>query len=53
MIDLLKRCFPDRYDGWLPTLKELIPTVGTTLNDRPAEAEKVLKRTAEVLELAQ
>ena len=42
MLDLLKRCFPDRFAGWLPTLKELIPTVGTTLNDRPEEAERVL-----------
>ena len=53
MVDLLKRCFPDRYDGWLPTLEKLIPTVGTTLNDRPKEAKKVLSATAETLQLAQ
>ncbi|WP_348786709.1 malate:quinone oxidoreductase [Leifsonia sp. NPDC080035] len=53
MIDLLKRCFPEHYDGWLPTITQLIPTVGTTLNDRPSEAKKVLKRTAEVLNLTQ
>jgi malate dehydrogenase (quinone) len=52
MVDLLKRCFPDRYEGWLPTLKQLIPTVGTTLNDRPEEAERVLAETAAVLDLA-
>lgn len=51
MVDLLQRCFPDRYEGWLPTLKRLIPTVGTTLNDRPQEAERVLKETAEALGL--
>src|SRR6185437_8905959 len=53
MVDLLKRCFPDRYEGWLPTLKQLIPTVGSTLNDRPAEAERVLAETAAVLDLAE
>ncbi|ODA89832.1 malate:quinone oxidoreductase [Leifsonia xyli subsp. xyli] len=53
MVDLLKRCFPERFEGWLPVLRELIPTVGTTLNDRPEEAEFVLKRTAAVLKLAQ
>ena len=53
MLDVLERCFPDRYEGWLPTLKDLIPTVGSTLNDHPAEAKRVLASTAEVLELAQ
>ncbi|WP_285114001.1 malate:quinone oxidoreductase [Leifsonia sp. fls2-241-R2A-40a] len=52
MVDLLKRCFPDRFSGWLPTLKELIPTVGTTLNDKPDEAKRVLESTAETLHLA-
>jgi malate dehydrogenase (quinone) len=53
MVDLLKRCFPDRFPEWLPTLKELIPTVGTTLNDKPEEAERVLATTAETLQLQQ
>lgn len=52
MVDLLKRCFPDRYDGWLPTIQKLIPTVGTTLNDRPKEAARVLSETAATLNLA-
>lgn len=52
MVDLLKRCFPDRYDGWLPTIQKLIPTVGTTLNDRPREAARVLSETAATLNLA-
>lgn len=51
MVDLLKRCFPDRYDGWLPTIQRLIPTVGTTLNDRPEEAARVLAKTAATLNL--
>jgi len=51
MVDLLKRCFPDRYDGWLPTIEKLIPTVGTTLNDRPDDAARVLAETAATLNL--
>ncbi|WP_158862521.1 malate:quinone oxidoreductase [Leifsonia sp. AG29] len=51
MVDLLKRCFPDRWDSWLPKLEALIPTIGTTLNDRPKEAQRVLSSTAEVLQL--
>ncbi|QIZ97845.1 MULTISPECIES: malate:quinone oxidoreductase [unclassified Leifsonia] len=52
MLDVLKRCFPDRYDAWLPTLTELVPTIGTTLNDKPAEAERVVAETAEVLHIS-
>jgi malate dehydrogenase (quinone) len=51
MLDVLKRCFPDRISEWEPTLKELIPTYGTTLNDTPARAETVQKVTAELLKL--
>ena len=52
MLDVLERCFPDRYQAWLPTLQKLIPTIGTTLNDKPAEAAKVIASTAQTLELA-
>jgi malate dehydrogenase (quinone) len=53
MIDLLKRCFPDRYAGWEPTLTSLIPTIGETLNDRPEKAKQVMAETAAVLGLAE
>lgn len=51
MLDVLKRCFPEQYEGWLPTLKELIPTVGTKLNGEPQRAAEVMAHTAEVLGL--
>jgi malate dehydrogenase (quinone) len=51
MLDLLKRCFPEQYPGWVPTLKSLVPTMGTTLNDRPAEAERVAAETSKALHL--
>jgi malate dehydrogenase (quinone) len=53
MLDLLKRCWPDRYPQWEPTLKELIPTLGTTLNDHPAKAKKVMAGSARTLQLEQ
>jgi len=51
MIDVLKRCFPAHYAGWEPTLRGLIPTLGTTLNDQPKQAKKVMAATAETLRL--
>ncbi len=49
MLGLLKTCFPDRIDGWAPALAELIPSYGTTLNDRPEAARASLADTAGVL----
>ncbi|WP_345799951.1 malate:quinone oxidoreductase [Microbacterium sp. AZCO] len=51
MLGLLKTCFPDRIDAWQPTLKELIPSYGETLNPRPAVAQETLTETAEALAL--
>ncbi|MBD4579466.1 malate:quinone oxidoreductase, partial [Xanthomonas citri pv. citri] len=33
MVKLLERCFPAKTAGWDGTLKELIPSLGHTLND--------------------
>ncbi|MCC2030326.1 malate:quinone oxidoreductase [Microbacterium sp. YMB-B2] len=52
MLQLLKSCFPEQYEGWEPTLRELIPTYGHTLNDDPAAAEKSMAATADVLALS-
>ncbi|WP_241246068.1 malate dehydrogenase (quinone) [Microbacterium sp. 4R-513] len=51
MLGLLKSCFPDRIADWEPTLKELIPSYGETLNPRPEAAEETLTETAEALAL--
>ena len=51
MLGLLKTCFPDRIASWEPTLKELIPSYGETLNPRPEAAEETLTETAEALAL--
>jgi hypothetical protein len=28
MLDLLRRCFPDRYAGWQPRLEQMMPMLG-------------------------
>ncbi|MBO1902256.1 malate:quinone oxidoreductase [Leucobacter weissii] len=53
MLDVLRRCFPDRFDGeWRPRVEEHIPAYGTGLNGDPAAAAASLARTAEVLGLS-
>ena len=51
MVELLQRCFPDRYPAWEPKLRELIPSLGTTLSDDPARASASLAATAATLQL--
>ena len=51
MLDVLARCFPDRFVGWEPKLREMIPSFGTELSIDPAAAEASLTETAKVLEL--
>lgn len=51
MLDLLKRCFPDRYASWEPTLAQLIPTYGEPLNPQPELARATMARTAAELQL--
>lgn len=41
MLDVLERCFPDRYPSWLPTLKDMVPSLGTTLSRERALFEEV------------
>ncbi len=41
MIDVMKRCFSDRYEAWLPTLKEMVPSLGTELSNEPALFDQV------------
>jgi malate dehydrogenase (quinone) len=41
MLEVLQRCFADRYQAWLPTLKDIVPSLGATLSDEPALFEEV------------
>ncbi len=51
MLDVLRRCFPDRMDEWMPRLTQLVPSYGTELSDDPARARETLERTASVLRI--
>ena len=53
MLDVLERCFPDRYQGWLPKLKELVPTLGTELSKEPKLFEEIWAWGSKALKLDQ
>jgi malate dehydrogenase (quinone) len=49
MLGLLKTCFPERMPQWEPTLRELIPSYGETLNGNPEVARACVAGTAAAL----
>jgi malate dehydrogenase (quinone) len=51
MLDVLERCFADRYQGWLPKLKELVPTLGTELSGEPKLFEEIWDWGSKILKL--
>ncbi|ORA75806.1 malate dehydrogenase (quinone) [Mycobacterium heidelbergense] len=52
MLDVLRRCFPDRYGSWLPTLKEMVPSLGCELSREPALFDEVWSWGTKALGLA-
>jgi malate dehydrogenase (quinone) len=52
MLELLQRCFADRWEEWQPTLRQLVPSLGTQLASDPESARETLTRTARALGLA-
>lgn len=51
MLDLLQRCFTRRYRSWLPTLKEMVPSLGAKLSDEPALFDQVWSWGTRALQL--
>ena len=51
MLDVMQRCFPDRYQVWLPKLTEMVPSLGVKLSDNPALFEEVWTHGTKVLGL--
>lgn len=51
MFDVLQRCFPKRYDAWVPRLKDMVPSLGTELSGEPALFEEVWSHGTRVLRL--
>jgi len=52
MLQLLERCFADRWEAWKPTLDQIVPSHGARLSDDPAKAQEILVSTAAALRLA-
>ncbi|HTX97004.1 MAG TPA: malate dehydrogenase (quinone) [Mycobacterium sp.] len=51
MLEVLQRCFPDRYRSWLPTLKEMVPSLGVELSGEPTLFDEVWSWGTKVLQL--
>jgi malate dehydrogenase (quinone) len=51
MLDVLQRSFADRYQSWLPALKDMVPSLGATLSREPALFEEVWSWSTKVLGL--
>jgi malate dehydrogenase (quinone) len=51
MLDVMERCFADRYPSWLPKLKEMVPSLGTELSNEPTLFEEVWSWGTKVLKL--
>jgi malate dehydrogenase (quinone) len=51
MLGVLQRCFADRYQAWLPTLKDMVPSLGATLSNEPALAEELRSWSNKLLAL--
>lgn len=53
MLEVMERCFSDRYRAWLPKLKEMVPSLGTELSNEPSLFEEVWSWGTKVLKLGQ
>jgi malate dehydrogenase (quinone) len=51
MLDVLQQCFSSRYRAWLPTLKEMVPSLGAKLSDEPALFDEVWSWGSKMLKL--
>jgi malate dehydrogenase (quinone) len=51
MLEVLRRCFPDRYGSWELTLKGMVPSLGVELSREPALYDEVWSWGTKVLQL--
>jgi len=51
MLEVIRKCFPDRLPEWENKIREMIPSYGVTLRDRPDLMRSIQAETAEVLGL--
>jgi len=51
MLEVMSRCFPERYESWRPRLTDMVPSLGVKLSDEPRLFEQVWAHGTEVLGL--
>ena len=51
MLGLLKTCFPRQYEGWEPSLKDMVPSLGRSLADDETLLTELSEYTARTLQL--
>jgi malate dehydrogenase (quinone) len=51
MLDVLERCFADRYEAWQPKLKEMVPSLGIELSNEPKLFQEVWEWGTKALKL--
>jgi malate dehydrogenase (quinone) len=51
MLEVMERCFGDRYAKWQPKLTEMIPSLGTKLSENPKLFDEVWSWGTQVLGL--
>lgn len=51
MLDVMRRCFPAEFPSWQPRLRELVPSVGTSLSADPVLREDVDRMVDRTLKL--
>jgi malate dehydrogenase (quinone) len=51
MFDVMERCFGDRYQTWLPKLREIVPSLGVQLSNEPKLFDEVWAHGTKVLKL--
>ncbi|QCB50857.1 malate dehydrogenase (quinone) [Rhodococcus sp. PAMC28707] len=51
MLDVLQRCFGDRYEAWQPKLKEMVPSLGVKLAEDRSLFREIFDWTSRALEL--
>ena len=53
MIEVMERCFSDRCPRWVPKLKEMVPSLGTSLSAEPALLSEAWSWGSKVLGLSE
>ena len=51
MLDVMERCFGQRYQAWQPRLKAMIPSLGVELSNEPELFAEVWARGTKILGL--